>query len=66
MKSRISFQALLIPLEEAADSFIDFDFVRPAEPVELFYGDELSRGAVGFGGVEDDVSGEAYGLGDEL
>ena len=55
-------QAFLIPVEEFLDTGLYLYLVGPAEAVELVYGDEFARSAVGLGGVELDFAFEAYGV----
>ena len=56
------FQALLVPVKELSDSVLDFDFMGPAQRVELADIDELAHGSIGLGGVELDCAGEANGF----
>lgn len=57
---------MLIPVEELLNSGLNFDFVSPAEAVELGDINELTHGAVWLGGVEFDGAGEADGVDDKL
>ena len=64
MKSGV--EAAAVPVEEPADTVLDFDPVGPAEAVELADVDELAHRAVRLGGIELNRAGETSRLRDQF